>query len=81
MSLSPGKGHLRAIVGFHQDEAGDWVADLSCGHSQHVRHRPPWEVRTWVLTAEGREQHIGKALSCVKCGDEKLSADATHGHT
>lgn len=28
------------IVGFHQDEEGDWVASLACGHNQHVRHNP-----------------------------------------
>lgn len=55
------------IVGFHQDESGDWVADLSCGHAQHVRHRPPWEVRTWVTTAAGREERIGQMLICKKC--------------
>jgi hypothetical protein len=27
------------IVGFHQDTEGDWVAELDCGHRQHVRHR------------------------------------------
>jgi hypothetical protein len=30
------------IVGFHQDEHADWVAELQCGHTQHVRHHPPW---------------------------------------
>jgi hypothetical protein len=29
----------RAIVGFHQDAEGDWVAKLACGHRQHVRQR------------------------------------------
>jgi hypothetical protein len=28
-------------VGYHQDEEQNWVAELSCGHQQHVRHRPP----------------------------------------
>jgi len=42
------------IAGFHQDEEGDWVAELECGHSQHMRHDPPWQVRTWVTTDEGR---------------------------
>ena len=32
----------RTIIGFHQDEAQEWVADLECGHQQHVRHTPPW---------------------------------------
>ena len=30
------------IIGFHQDEDGDGVAELGCGHTQHVRHNPPW---------------------------------------
>ena len=55
------------IVGFHQDESGDWVADLECGHGQHVRHDPPWTVRAWVLTLEGRAAHIGNELLCKKC--------------
>jgi hypothetical protein len=33
------------IVGFHQDDVGDWVADLACGHTQHIRHQPPWVNR------------------------------------
>src|SRR5204862_843380 len=33
-------GVERAIVGYHQDEHGDWVAELACGHQRHVRHRP-----------------------------------------
>jgi hypothetical protein len=57
----------RTIVGFHLDELGDWVADLECGHGQHVRHRPPWEMRPWVVAEEGREQHLGKVLRCVRC--------------
>ena len=44
----------RLIVGFHQDQEGDWVAELDCGHNQHVRHNPPWQERAWVLSSEGR---------------------------
>jgi hypothetical protein len=57
----------RAIVGFHQDEFGHWVADLECGHSQHVRHDPPWQNRPWVVTPEGRAAFLGTMLKCVKC--------------
>ncbi len=32
---------LRTITGFRLDEEGDWVADLACLHSQHMRHNPP----------------------------------------
>lgn len=55
------------IAGFHQDESGDWVADLECGHTQHVRHRPPWEVREWVTREAGRAERIGKEMECKKC--------------
>jgi tellurite methyltransferase len=57
----------RAIEGFHQDCMGDWVADLRCGHRQHVRHHPPFWTRPWVLTAEGRADKIGVELPCVLC--------------
>jgi tellurite methyltransferase len=62
---------LRAIEGFHQDEAGDWVAELTCGHGQHVRHKPPFFVRAWVLTAEGRAEKLGSELPCVLCDRAK----------
>jgi len=40
------------IVGYHLDDEGHWVAELACGHGQHVRHDPPWQVRPWVTTPE-----------------------------
>lgn len=61
---------FRKIIGFHKDEHGDWVAELECGHGQHVRHRPPWEKRPWVETHEGREEHLGRQLNCKKCEEE-----------
>lgn len=57
----------QAIVGFHQDELGDWVAELACGHNQHVRHNPPWTNRPWVITPEGRAGVLGQMLVCLKC--------------
>jgi hypothetical protein len=57
----------RRIKGFREDENGDWVARLECGHEQHVRHRPPWTLRPWVLTHEGRDSKIGEALECRAC--------------
>jgi hypothetical protein len=59
----------RAIVGFEQDEVGDWVALLECGHRQHVRHRPPWREREWVQTAEGRQARVGSPLECSDCDE------------
>jgi hypothetical protein len=61
------RGMPRTITGFHQDEVGDWVAELSCGHGQHVRHRPPWEMRPWVTTEKGRQEHLATVLFCPKC--------------
>jgi hypothetical protein len=63
-----------AIVGFHLDAEGDWVAELACGHNQHVRHRPPWTLRPWVITEEGRRSMVGKQLECKKC-EESASPD------
>jgi hypothetical protein len=57
----------QAIIGFHLDDQGDWVADLACGHGQHVRHQPPFTSRPWVLTEDGRNWHIGQLLNCLKC--------------
>jgi len=55
------------IVGFHQDEFQHWVADLVCGHTQHVRHDPPWQERPWVVTEQGRQGKMGYELDCVEC--------------
>ena len=57
----------RRIIGFHQDEHQDWVAELECGHYQHVRHNPPWINRPWVITVKGREEKLGCVLVCKKC--------------
>jgi len=57
----------RSIVGFHQDADGDWVAELSCLHNQHVRHRPPFQDRPWVLVDEERSARLGMELDCPLC--------------
>ena len=62
----------RAIVGFHKDEKDDWVADLECGHQQHVRHNPPWQMREWVTTEEGRASKTGNFLNCKDCDRKTL---------
>ncbi len=69
----------RAIVGFEQDEVGDWVALLECGHRQHVRHRPPWQERPWVLSAQGRQERVGSTLECRACDEGGEWADDAGG--
>jgi hypothetical protein len=61
------------IVRFHQDEQQHWVADLSCGHTQHVRHDPPWQERPWVLKEPERNARIGTTLNCVLCDEPPSS--------
>ena len=55
------------ITGFHLDEENDWVAELKCLHGQHVRHKPPFINRPWVVSEQGRNSKIGAELNCVKC--------------
>lgn len=62
----------RKIIAFHQDEHADRVADLECGHTQHVRHNPPWTNRPWVVTPEGRRAHLGHKLPCPACDKNKI---------
>ena len=57
----------RTVIGFDQDEEGHWVAKLECGHGVHVRHTPPWLVREWVVTEQGRADRIGSRMECKQC--------------
>ncbi|MBX7233456.1 MAG: DUF3565 domain-containing protein [Caldilineales bacterium] len=59
------------ITGWQQDEIGDWVALLACGHGQHVRHEPPLTFRPWVLSEEGRASFLGFTLDCKWCDEEQ----------
>jgi len=58
---------VRSIVGFHRDDELHWVAELECGHFQHVRHQPPWINRPWVISVAGRAAAVGQTLDCKKC--------------
>lgn len=55
------------ITGFHRDDEGHWVAELACGHNQHVRHKPPFIERAWVLSETDRRAHLDTPLNCAKC--------------
>jgi hypothetical protein len=64
-------GMERRIFGFVQDDAGDWVALLDCGHRRHVRHRPPFEERAWVEDEDGRASRVGTLIDCGLCDQEE----------
>ncbi|MEQ8207051.1 MAG: DUF3565 domain-containing protein [Woeseia sp.] len=55
------------ITGYHKDDEDHWVAQLACGHYQHVRHNPPLVSRPWVLSDDGRASMLGFQLNCKKC--------------
>lgn len=57
----------RTITSFHLDEAGDLVAEIDCGHGQHMRHRPPFVNRPWVASEAGRKAMLGTELDCLRC--------------
>ena len=63
---------IRTIDGFHADDQGDWVAELSCLHGQHVRHQPPFRDRPWVLTESGRTGRVGTVIDCPLCDRVEL---------
>ncbi len=79
-ALAPGSRMLyrgdvqRTMQGFHQDSEGHWVAELVCGHAQHVRHQPPFTLRPWVVTPEGRAGRMGQSLECVACDRKEMPA-------
>ncbi len=68
---------LQAITGFHQDEDGDWIAELACGHTQHVRHQPPWQLRPWTQTPESRAHMLGHPLPCKACDSAHRDENAS----
>jgi Protein of unknown function (DUF3565) len=70
-------GVLRRIVGFAADDVGDWVALLECHHRQHVRHRPPFRMASWVKEAAERDRHIGTPLDCPLCDRCEIPAGLT----
>jgi tellurite resistance-related uncharacterized protein len=66
---------IRTIDGFHQDGDGDWVAELSCLHNQHVRHHPPFQERPWITSESGRANRVGSQIDCPLCDRMELPAD------
>ncbi|CAI8877454.1 hypothetical protein EMIT0347P_40077 [Pseudomonas sp. IT-347P] len=49
------------------------MVELSCGHTQHLRHQPPWQSRAWVLDAAQRIEKIGQPFACGWCAQGSVS--------
>jgi hypothetical protein len=71
---------LVRLLDFRQDELGDWVAVLSCGHTQHLRHQPPWQNRAWVLDAQQRRAQLDKPFPCGWCAAERATNEVAVQH-
>jgi tellurite methyltransferase len=65
-----------AITGFQRESDTAWVAELDCGHTQHIRHAPPFKLAPWVVDEQGRAEHVGALLSCPLCRMPRLPACA-----
>lgn len=59
----------RTITGFFKNDRDHWTAQLDCGHTQIIRHNPPWVNRRWVLREETRRQRVGTSINCKACDD------------
>jgi len=57
----------REIKRFNQDDNGEWIVELACGHTRHVRHDPPWHNYPWILTSAGRDEMIEVKINCGIC--------------
>ena len=66
----------QAVVRFNQEDAGEWVVELACGHARHVRHKPPWENYVWITSKQGRQQKVGQLIECRLC-DQQAKDNAT----
>jgi tellurite methyltransferase len=87
--MHPGRGDepgilgamRRTMTGFHRDDAGDWVAELSCLHQQHVRHQPPFWEAAWIEDDRERAGRVGQPLDCPLCDRAELPENLVPART
>lgn len=65
------------ITSFERDDDQVWVAMLDCGHSQHIRHAPPFQLAAWVNDPDERAAHLSERLRCPLCRMPRLPTCAT----
>ncbi len=66
-----GRTRDSTVIGFHLDDDQHWVAELSCGHTQHLRHQQPWQTRAWVLDPAQRLEKIGQPFARGWCAQAR----------
>ncbi|KIH85195.1 hypothetical protein UCMB321_0983 [Pseudomonas batumici] len=49
------------------------MVELSCGHTQHLRHQPPWQSRAWVLDPSLRAEKIAQRFECGWCAQGSVN--------
>ncbi len=54
----------RAVTGYQADENGDLVAELACGHDQHVQPQPLLQLRDRIAGPVRNAACLGALLDC-----------------
>jgi hypothetical protein len=49
---------------------GTGLQNSSAATLSTVRHDPPWQVRPWIRTQEGRAAMVGTNLDCWRCAEQ-----------
>lgn len=57
----------RRIIAVRDESEAACVVDLDCGHSRHVRDRPPLESYPWVRDPDARRARVGTSIECGRC--------------
>lgn len=66
----------RRIISLELESEGTCVASLDCGHTRHIRHRPPLENYPWILDPAQRDARVGERIECGRCDALERPADA-----
>lgn len=66
----------RTILGFEQDDEGEWKLLLDCGHQRHLRHDPPRETRPELFEVASREAAVGGKIPCGLCAQRQIPEGA-----
>lgn len=57
----------RRIIAVRDESESSCIVELECGHSRHVRDRPPFESYPWVRDPVQRSARVGTEIECGIC--------------